>query len=375
MKIVKLSDDDEQDFAKKSGDNFAKKMPDASSSDSFRGSQKNFAKNQSRVIASVAKQSNNNSQMDCHGDKSHRNDKSENFAKNPAPIREEKFVSYEDFYNENGRDQTNFEARKFSPNSFQNSAKNSFNNSRKTMKISPQKYYEKLKIRREKINKKIREEKIFRENLTNGNLENEEFFITKIVVAAKTAGRYNIFINSDFAFSLDENQLVDLALKKGQKISAETFAKLKNESDFGKNYIAALDLISRRIRSEKEIRDYGFRKKWTRENIEKVVARLREKHYLNDENFAKSFVRSRANLRNFSKRKMEMELMKKGISNEIREKILRENDDFDEQNSLKKLIAKKRKHYESREKLVAYLARQGFNYDDIKSALDEFREE
>lgn len=200
--------------------------------------------------------------------------------------------------------------------------------------------------------------------------EDSTQIITKIAPAVKTAGRYNIFINDKFSFSLDESQLVKLGLKKGQEIAAETLDEYRSESDFGKNYIRAVDLISRRIRSEREIRGYAFQKSWTKENLEKVIERLYERGYLNDEKFAESFVRSRANLRNFSTRKMKMELMKKGIRSDIIEKVLSESDDFDETESLKKLIQKKRGHYDDERKLIAYLARQGFSYDKIKSALE-----
>lgn len=195
--------------------------------------------------------------------------------------------------------------------------------------------------------------------------------ITKISAAVKTPGRYNVFVDEKFSFSLDEVQLVKLGLKKGDEFSEEQLSKLKNESDFGKNYIRAVDLISRRLRSEREIRDYAFRKNWSKENLEKVIARLYERGYLNDEKFAESFVRSRANTRSFSTRRMKMELAKKGIRSEIVERILTESEDFDENSALKKLIVKKQNRYENDQKLIAYLARQGFRYDDIKSALAE----
>jgi regulatory protein len=195
--------------------------------------------------------------------------------------------------------------------------------------------------------------------------------ITKIAPAVKTDGRYNVFVDEKFSFSLDETQLVRLALKKGDEISAEQLNELKTESDFGKNYIRAVDLISRRSRSEKEIRNYGRRKRWSKENTEKVVARLYDRGYLNDEKFAESFVRSRANLREFSARKMKLELQKKGIAPAVIENVLAASDDFDETAALKKLVAKKRGAYDDERKLIAYLARQGFSYDDIKNALND----
>ncbi|MCL2451543.1 RecX family transcriptional regulator [Candidatus Saccharibacteria bacterium] len=193
--------------------------------------------------------------------------------------------------------------------------------------------------------------------------------ITKVAPAVKTAGRYNVFVDEKYSFSLDETQLFKLGLRKDDEISEERLNELKTESDFGKNYIRAVDLVSRRLRSEKEIRDYAWRKNWTKENVEKVIARLRERGFLDDAKFAESFVRSRANLHNYSKRKMILELRKKGISSEIIERIMADSEDFDETAALKKLIAKKRGNYETEQKLIAYLARQGFNYDDIKSAL------
>jgi len=193
--------------------------------------------------------------------------------------------------------------------------------------------------------------------------------ITKISKAVKTAGRYNVFVDEKYSFSLDEAQLVKLGLKKGDEVSDEQLANLKTESDFGKNYLRALDLISRRLRSEREIRDYAWRKKWAPENLERVVERLYQYNYLDDEKFARAFVASRSQ-RNISLRKLKVDLQKKGISNTILEKVLSENETFDEKEALKRLIEKKRGHYDDKRKLVAYLARQGFAYDDIRELIE-----
>lgn len=193
--------------------------------------------------------------------------------------------------------------------------------------------------------------------------------ITKISSAVKTPGRYNVFVNNRYSFSLDETQLVKLKLKKGDEISEKKLDALKSESDFGKKYLRAVDLISRRIRSEKEIRDYAFRKQWPPEITDKVIDRLKKYRYLDDERFMSAFIRSRAANRSFSKRRMFQELYKKGITKEVIEIALTSTDDFNEQDSLKRLIAKKRSHYETDDKLIQYLLRQGFRYGDIKSNL------
>ncbi|MDR1300517.1 MAG: RecX family transcriptional regulator [Candidatus Nomurabacteria bacterium] len=195
--------------------------------------------------------------------------------------------------------------------------------------------------------------------------------ITKIAPAVKTEGRYNVFVDDKFAFSLSETQLIEAGLKKGQVVSEDEVARLKSESDFGKNYIRAVDLISRRLRSEKEIRDYAWRKQWTPENRDRVIERLTERGYLNDEKFAESFTHSRATTKNLSRRKMAQELMKKGLEKDLIEKTLQNSAEYDEKQALQNLVAKKRDKYDSEQKLTAYLVRQGFSYDDVKNALSE----
>lgn len=194
--------------------------------------------------------------------------------------------------------------------------------------------------------------------------------ITKIAAAVKTAGRYNVFVDEEYSFSLDELQLVELGLKRGQELDEESLKKYKEVSNFGKNYLRALDLISRRIRSEKEIRDYAFRKKWSNENTEKVIERLYQYNYLDDEKFAKSFVESRSS-RAISVKKLKIDLFQKGISQSIIEKVLSENESFDENESIRKLIEKKRTYYNDDKKLIKYLMSKGFLYDDIKRCMNE----
>lgn len=193
--------------------------------------------------------------------------------------------------------------------------------------------------------------------------------ITKISPAIKTEGRYNIYVDDKYSFSLDEVQLASLNLKKNDEIDAEQLDQLKNESDFGKNYVRALDLISRRPRSQREIRDYAFRKQWTKSNTERVIERLLERGYLDDAKFAEIFARSRANLRNYSTKRMKLELRKRGVASDIVDQVLTDSENFDENAALKNLIAKKRNRYDNEQKLIAYLARQGFSYDKIRDAL------
>ena len=200
--------------------------------------------------------------------------------------------------------------------------------------------------------------------------------ITKVAPAARTAGRYNVFVDGHYSFSLDEFQLVQHSLHSGQEIDETKLAELRAESDFGKNYTRAVDLISRRLRSEREIRDYARRKQWSRDNTERVIARLYDRGYLNDLVFAQAFVRSRQSAQKYSRRRIERDLVNKGISHRIIQQVLdKEAGMADDNDALTNLVTKKYHRYDDINKLKAYLARAGFKYDDINRAIEQYYEQ
>ena len=101
---------------------------------------------------------------------------------------------------------------------------------------------------------------------------------------------------------------------------------------------------------------------------DRVFERLVEKGYVDDEKFARFWVENRNQAKGASRRKLEAELRAKGLASSIIEEAFGETERTDA-DELQKIIAKKRSRYPDEQKLMQYLARQGFSYDDIKSAL------
>lgn len=123
------------------------------------------------------------------------------------------------------------------------------------------------------------------------------FTITDIKQAVKNPNRANIFVNGKYRFSLDIFQLTNLDVKVGAIFDEQEIAVLEQQSEFGKLYALALNYCLMRPHSEKEIRDYLWRKTLTKklrnrktgefyekkgvslESVEQVLARLKEKIY------------------------------------------------------------------------------------------------
>lgn len=197
--------------------------------------------------------------------------------------------------------------------------------------------------------------------------------ITDIKQQQKDPSRLSIYVDKRYSFSLTKEQCRDKQLKVGQEVSAEQIESFRQLSDYGKLFNRALALLARRPRSEWEIRSYLQRKDVDANTIEKITSQLKEYNYLNDREFAASWVRSRRALKSVSRRRLEQELRKKRVSNEVIAEVL-EEDEAHEPDVLRELIQKKshqKRYQEDPQKLMAYCARQGFRYGDIRQVMEE----
>ena len=196
--------------------------------------------------------------------------------------------------------------------------------------------------------------------------------ITAIKQQVKRQDRYSIYVDEKYLFSFSENELINSGLKKGQELTEQELLGLKDQAVLDKAYDRSLNLISHRPRSEWELRDYLKRKDYDEDVIAQTLEKLHERGYVNDLDFAQRWVATRRLLKPTSKRRLSQELRQKRISDDVITQVL-EADETDERDVLKELVEKKRRQtkYQDDLKLMQYLARQGFDYGQIKDALNE----
>ncbi len=196
--------------------------------------------------------------------------------------------------------------------------------------------------------------------------------VTDIKQQVKRQDRYSIYVDDKYVFSLGEAELLNTGLRIGKEFTPEELEDLKQRAVLDKAYDRALNLIARRQRSQWELEDYLKRKDYDPDVVQIILNRLSESGYANDKTFAEAWVSNRRLLKATSKRRLQQELRQKRVADEIIKEIL-EEDKTDELEVLKDLIARKRKQtrYQDDLKLMQYLVRQGYNYGDIKTALQE----
>ena len=196
--------------------------------------------------------------------------------------------------------------------------------------------------------------------------------LTGIKQQVKNPDRYSLFVEGKYAFSLSADALLDSRLVTGQALTGEEIDQYKRLSAEDKAYGLALAYVVRRMRSRGELQDYFRRKQYAPELSRQLLKKLQHLGFVNDEEFAMRWVENRRLLKATSTKKLLLELRQKHIDSDIIERVLTA-DGTDEKDLLRQVISKKRQQsrYQDKQKLIAYLARQGYSYDDIKTVLNE----
>jgi regulatory protein len=197
--------------------------------------------------------------------------------------------------------------------------------------------------------------------------------VTAITQQVKNKSRYSVFLDKSYSFSLNQDGILAAGLRVGDELSETQVRQLKKQSEDGKLYDRLLGLLARRPRSSWELSSYLSRNKVDDETTKQLLTKLEARGLINDEDFAVRWVENRRLLKPISKRKLRQELMQKRISGDIIDSVL-VNEEADELTALKELVEKKRHHTkykEDKQKFMQFLARQGFNYGDIKEVLEE----
>lgn len=192
--------------------------------------------------------------------------------------------------------------------------------------------------------------------------------------AQKNKKRVNVYLDGQFAFGLDADNLLKAGLKVGQELTEKEVEDLVFKNESQKLLDKAYRLLSFRPRSEKEVRDYLKKRKIRPRLIEWLISQLKTQGYLNDEKFAQWWLEQRATFRPRGKRALRQELRQKGVAGEVIEAVVGELEELPlaKKSAQKKARAlEKLDRQEFQQKLTAYLSRQGFSWPTIKLIIDE----
>ncbi|WLR51254.1 recombination regulator RecX [Bacillus tianshenii] len=207
--------------------------------------------------------------------------------------------------------------------------------------------------------------------------------ITKITAQKKNENRLNLFIDDGsgerYGFSLDMDVFAKYQLKKGMEIDEVVIQELLHEDQIKKAFSLALNYLSYRMRSTKEIKEYLAGKEIDEGVIESVIERLNTYKYINDLEFAKAFVRTKKRATVKGPMLLQRELQEKGITGRNADAGLAEYSFGEQVDVATQFAKKKQKQYkkesavQAEQKIKQALMQKGFSFDVINEAVSELQ--
>src|SRR3954466_12328893 len=201
--------------------------------------------------------------------------------------------------------------------------------------------------------------------------------ISGIVPAVRPSGRFAILVDGRerAVLSLDAIERLGLAVGRPTAGLDEAIAL---ESARLRSYDRALNMLALRARSSQELARSLVRKGEERAHVDWAIARLQEQGLIDDAAFARAFTRGKVVGGKQSRRRVEQDLARKGVSRTVAGEAIEdvfEEEAIDQRAIVEEAARKKLRSLSGldpavqRRRLYAFLARRGYDLDDIRAAI------
>lgn len=188
--------------------------------------------------------------------------------------------------------------------------------------------------------------------------------------------KIRVFIDNEFAFVLYKGELRLYGIREGEEIGEEEYLEITGKILPKRAKLRSMNLLKSRAYTEKQLRDKLVQGEYGENIIEEAIAYVRYYGYIDDRKYAEDFIS--CHMADRSRKKIEMDLYRRGIDRKIIEEIMEqmeeEGEGPDEFSAAQKLL--KKKNFDSntagnkeKQKMSAFLYRKGFNMDIIRRVL------
>jgi regulatory protein len=204
--------------------------------------------------------------------------------------------------------------------------------------------------------------------------------VTAMSESGRREGRYLIELDGgEPEVTVSVEAISRLRLGIGRTLTEAELAELREEGEILVAYDRALDLLAFRPRSAAELRRRLAQKGIEAPRTEVAVGRLVERGLVDDRAFAVALTRSKALGAGASKRRVGQELARRGVARDVADEAVAEvwEEEGVDQSEVIEGLARKRLASlrgldapTQRRRLYAFLARRGYDADEIRRALD-----
>ena len=151
---------------------------------------------------------------------------------------------------------------------------------------------------------------------------------------------------------------------------------MKKEMTEQEAFLQLAALCAQAEHCEQEMRDKLKRWGIDESAQDRIIERLIRERYIDNERYARAFVKDKIRYNKWGRRKVQQALWLKRIDQEVQQRVLDEIDDQEYLSVLRPLLKQKRRSvkaesdYELNQKLVRFALGRGFTFDIIRQCLD-----
>lgn len=198
--------------------------------------------------------------------------------------------------------------------------------------------------------------------------------IRAITGSPRVAGRFDILIDGNPVARLSIEGIEKLGLRVGRAVDEGLAAAIAEEATVSRAYDRAMMMLAARGRASGELRRLLVKKGESVPVVSAVIERLLATGFLDDDAFARQYTRAKAASGAASRRRIEQELLRRGIDRTAAVTAIAETfaeEHVDEAATIERVAEKKLRTLASvddltrRRRLYGFLARRGFDVDAI----------
>lgn len=197
------------------------------------------------------------------------------------------------------------------------------------------------------------------------------------IVYNESSDKATIHTDENYSVILQYDTIQDYNLSIDDELTEDRLTEIIYFDMTQKAKEIAFKYVSLRLRTEKEIRDYLRNKGYDEIVSDNVIEILKKYDYVDDEAYARAFVKDRLRLSKHGKHRIQYELRHKGISSDIIGRVINLGSGLELENAVA-IIRKKLDGdygFSEKRKVYQHLARKGYSNSVIEKAFYIFDNE
>lgn len=174
-----------------------------------------------------------------------------------------------------------------------------------------------------------------------------------------------------------DDLIIKYNLLTHKEIDEDTLEKYVEENKYLEAYYRSVKYINKKIRTEKEIKNYLYKIYDDSKIVNETIKRLKEDNYINEEVYIKAYINDKIHLTNDGPYKIKRSLSDLGFEKEMIDEYLSKIDNSVFYDKLVKLVEKRVKlnhHYNAhklKEKICYDLSNLGYEKSDVINVVNE----